>query len=154
MKTKIFFFIALVIAVTFCSCGEKEPVVIDIDAISSDIASVYEGAHIELAPLEGEAADAHLGLTGLYEKIHAESSITVTSDEFVVMEALDEASAEKAYKILDSYRKERIALFSSYASEQVPKLENALLEREGNYVIFVVAENITEAKDIWNRYKG
>lgn len=154
MKSKIFVFLVLVIAVTFCSCGEKEPVVIDIDAISSDIGSIYDGVGIELATLEGEAADTSLGLAGLYKKIHVESSITVTSDEFVVMEAIDAASAEKAYKILDSYRKERIALFSSYAADQVPKLENALLEREGNYVIFVVTENTSEAKDIWNKYKG
>ena len=123
MKTKIFFFIALVIAVTFCSCGEKEPVVIDIDAISSDIASVYEGAHIELAPLEGEAADAHLGLTGLYEKIRAESSITVTSDEFVVMEALDEASAENVLEALKTI--ERVTM-------ELPKI---VQNEKGEFVV-------------------
>lgn len=144
--------VSLLALFSIVSCGEKRDIVIDINAFASELDRVYFGTDIELVDIEGEAVDVHYGINGLYDAARVKGSITITSDEYVILECTDEESAEKAYNIINDYRAERIKLFSSYASEQVPKLENALLKRAGKYVVFVVADNDGMVNDIWKGY--
>ena len=134
------------------SCGEKKDIVIDINELASKLDGVYEGTDIELVDIEGEAVDIQYGIKGLYDNARVKGSITITSDEYVIIECFDEESAEKVYDIINDYRTERIKLFSSYASEQVPKLESSLLKRAGKYVVFVVADNDRMVNDIWKGF--
>lgn len=138
----------------FFGCGEQKAVIVDAEALAGDISEIYNDSEIEFVDIVGEAIDARYGLKGLYSFIHVEGSITVTADEILVMEAIDEVSAEKAYELLKSYRDERIELFASYAAGEVPKLENALLKKAGKYLLFVVSEDIADAEEIWKDYVG
>ncbi len=151
---KIFpvFFISLLVILSLASCGEKKVIYININDLAAKLDEIYVGTDIELVDIEGEAVDVHYGIKGLYSSARVKGSITITSDEYVILECVDEESAEKAYNLFNDYRTERIKLFSSYASEQVPKLENALLKQAGKYVVFVVADNAEMANDIWKGY--
>ncbi|MBQ8208761.1 MAG: DUF4358 domain-containing protein [Clostridia bacterium] len=155
MKIKIFAFLfAFTMLFALASCGEKKEITIDIEALAAEISEIYKDGEIELTNIGEETVDINYGIKGLYSYVHCEGSITLTSDEILVIEATDEANAEKAYEIIEEYRLERIKLYSSYAMDQVPKLEDALLERAGKYIIFVVSEDTSEAEKIWNEYKG
>lgn len=144
--------ISVLTLLSIVSCGEKNDIVIDINELASRLDGVYVGTDIELVDIEGETVDAHYGINGLYATARVKGSITITSDEYVILECFDDESAENAYAIINDYRAERIKLFSSYASEQVPKLENALLKRAGKYVVFVVADNNDMVNDVWKGY--
>ena len=148
---KIFalFIISLCVITALVSCGEKNDVVIDINELASAFDAVYDGTDIELVDIEGEAIDIHYGIKDHYSSARVKASVAITSDEYVILECVDEERARKVYDVLSDYRTERIKLFSSYASEQVPKLENALLKRAGEYVVFVVADNYDMVNDIW-----
>ncbi|MBR3966579.1 MAG: DUF4358 domain-containing protein [Clostridia bacterium] len=156
MKKNLTFLIVIAILLTsFASCGEKREVVIDINSLAAEFDKIYEGTEIELVDItESEAIDIHYGIKGLYSASRIKGSVTISSDEYVVLECFDEAGAEKAYELLDEYRRERIKLFASYATEQVPKLENAISKHIGKYVIFVVAENTDMANEILKGYIG
>ncbi len=153
-KIPIIFVIAVLVLASLVSCGEKKEIVIDIGSLASDLDAIYEGTEIELVDIEGEAVDIHYGIKDLYSAACVKGSITITSDEYVILECVDNESAEKVYAILDEYCEERIKLFASYASEQVPKLENAILKQIDKYVVFVVADNADMANDILKGYIG
>ena len=161
MKKRIISLFAVIFVLfSFVSCNsEKEKsdpdrdIDIDVSKLSDDISKIYDDGEIELIEIDSaEAFDINYGLKGLYTFYYAEGSIAITSDEIVIIEANDKKDAKKVYEMLDSYREARIKLFNSYAKDQVPKLEDALLERVGKYVIFVVAEDVSEAEKIWREY--
>lgn len=154
MKIKIASILAvLFVLFSLASCEEEKEVVIDAEKLSGEISALYENGEIELVNIDNaEAFDIQYGLKGLYSFFYAEGSIAITSDEIVILEGTDADNAKKAYDTLEAYRKSRIKLFRSYAPEQVPKLEEALLERAGRYIIFVVAEDTSEAEKIWREY--
>ncbi len=154
MKRRYIVFLAVVVLLfSFVSCGQKKDIVIDIGTLSSEITETFEGGEIEFVEINDETIDIHYGLKGMYNDAYCLGSITVTSDELLIIEATDEANAEKAYELLGEYVNERIELFASYAPEQVSKLEEALLQRAGKYVILLVAEDTTEAEKIWKKYR-
>ncbi len=155
MKKKIVaLFAAVMILISFVGCGEKNEVIIDTAVLAKELSKLYKGGEVDLVKLEKESADMTYGLAGLYTSLYAEASVTATADQFLVMEALDEENAEKALGILEEYLDARIKLFASYAVNEVPKLEEALLEIEGKYVVFAVAADVSAAKKIWNGYVG
>lgn len=148
------FFAALIMLFSFVGCGDKGDVLIDAEALAADISELFVASDIELVQLNAESVDIRYGIGGLYDFIYAEASITVSSDEILVVEAKDEDKAAKIFEMLGVYRDERAELFASYAPEQVSKLEDALLERAGKYVIFVASDSTDEAEKIWKEYKG
>ncbi|MBE6631500.1 MAG: DUF4358 domain-containing protein [Ruminococcaceae bacterium] len=157
MKRMLTAFLALLLTLTFLAgCTEKQEIVIDTDTLSSSLSALYGGGAVELAELSKESYDIRYGLDGLYVSLYAEASIVVTSDEFIVLEAENEEDAKKAFEVIDTYRKDRAKLFKSYAPDEVPKLNGALLARAGKYVVFASAPEdiVKEARRIWKEKKG
>ncbi len=154
---RLLIFAFVTAAVLFVSC-QKTPdrAVVDIDpeALYNELSEAYCDDDIELVELDRETADLTFGLGGMYSAIYAKASIGAFADSILVLEASDLVSAEKIYDMLKTYCEERTKLFASYALSEVPKLENALMERAGKYVVFVVSDDIEKAEEIWNSYKG
>lgn len=139
----------LLTALVVCSCGKAEYTFNTVNA-SDEASKIYSNDKtVEIVELgEGEAA-LRYGIEGLYTSLDCGVSITITSDEYLIAHAKDEASAKKIYDALDKYRNERVDLFASYAEEQVPKLKNAVLKQEGEYVFFAVSAENETAEKIW-----
>lgn len=155
MKNKfpVVIFVFLLTALLF-SCGNaKKDINIDVSEVALKLSSELASEKAGLVELTEDSSAIRYGIGGLYSKIYCEASATVASDEFAVIEANDEQAAGKIVSKLDAYRKERISLFASYAASEVPKLEDALLESEGKYVIFVSSDKLDAAKEIWNSEK-
>ncbi|MGN1047746.1 MAG: DUF4358 domain-containing protein [Eubacteriales bacterium] len=155
MKNKfpVVILIFLLTALLF-SCGNaKKDINIDVSEVASKLSSELASEKAGLVELTEDSSAIRYGIVGLYSKMYCEASVTVASDEFAVIEASDEQTAGEIVNKLDAYRKERISLFASYAASEVPKLEDALLESEGKYVIFVSSDKLDAAKEIWNSAK-
>ena len=62
-----------------------------------------------------------------------------TAEEVAVFEGTDEDSAKAIKELADSRVKSQLEDYKDYKPEEVPKLENAILETKGNYVILCVS---------------
>lgn len=62
-----------------------------------------------------------------------------TAESMAVFEAADTDAAGSIAEALRSFTDSWIDGYSDYMPEEVPKLENAVLEQSGNYVVFCVA---------------
>lgn len=141
--------LTFVLTVLLCSCGEKE-YLFDTEAAAAALPDVYAAdKSAEILTLEEDEAALRYGIEDLYISLECGVSVTITSDEYLIAHAKDAESAKKIYEALDRYRAERIELFSSYAEEQVPKLKNAVLKCEGEYVFFAVSAEPDTAEKIW-----
>ncbi|MBR4295231.1 MAG: DUF4358 domain-containing protein [Clostridia bacterium] len=152
---KIFIVFSVVLTLSFFGCAEADNKVYDIDIskMAADISAEFD-ASVELTRLTEQSVNDRYGLKGLFSEIYAEASVAISADEFVVIKAIDEESAKQAYDMLDKYRKERADLFRTYAPDESPKLEKALLDRAGEYVFFVACEDTSSAEKIWKEYKS
>lgn len=148
---KIICFVSVVLLMwVVCSCGSAE-YTLDIEKTGEEVSKIYlNDKTVEITDLGEEETSLRYGLSGLYSELVCGVSVTITSDEYLIAEAKDSESAKTICDKLEEYRKERIDLFASYAQEQVPKLENAILKCEGNYVFFAVADDINAAESVWN----
>ncbi len=161
MKNRILSVLAVLAVVLFLfACAEETPentdkdIIIDAEALANDISKAYGTGEIELISLDSASCDIRYGISGLYSYVYAEASVTVTSDEILVIEASSEENADTIYGLIDTYRMERAELFASYAPGEVPKLEGAFLEKAGRYIVFVASDNVDEAERIWEDYRS
>jgi len=56
--------------------------------------------------------------------------------------------AEKACQALEDYVQNQIDSNADYRPNEIPKLENALIEGRGNRIVLVVAEDVEQAKEL------
>ena len=69
-----------------------------------------------------------------------------TAESMAVFEAVDADAAGSIAGALQSFTDGWIAGYSDYKPEEVPKLESAVLEQNGVYVVFCVSADNTTAK--------
>lgn len=69
-----------------------------------------------------------------------------TAESAAVFEAVDAAAAGEIAAQLQAFTDSWIAGYSDYKPEEVPKLESAVLEQDGVYVVFCVTADNTAAK--------
>lgn len=85
----------------------------------------------------GDVADA-AGYTG--------SGATV--DQISVWKGVDTAAADRIWDALRSFLDTQIENYSSYMPDEVPKLEDAVLVRSGDYIALCVSEDPETARQI------
>ena len=69
-----------------------------------------------------------------------------TAESMAVLEAADTDAAGSIAEALRTFTDSWIAGYSDYKPEEVPKLENAVLEQSGSYVVFCVAADYDAAE--------
>ncbi len=74
------------------------------------------------------------------------------ADRFAIFKADDAKKLPEISKMLENKAQELIDTYSSYDTSQVGKLENAIIETKGNYVIFIVTDDYENAKNIVGKY--
>lgn len=71
-----------------------------------------------------------------------------TVDEVSVWEGTDDKAAERIEQALKDRVETRTADYSDYMPDEVPKLENAILVRQGKYVVLCVTEDAQNAQKL------
>lgn len=71
-----------------------------------------------------------------------------TVDEVSVFEAVDESAAEQIEKALQQRLATEEEDYADYKPEEVPKLQNATLERSGKYVALCITSDSETAKSL------
>ncbi len=70
------------------------------------------------------------------------------ADEFCIFEAPDESELEKYETQLKEYLADRLVQFRDYAPAQVPKLESAVIEKSGLFLIYYVGPESQKMRDL------
>ncbi|MDO4566673.1 MAG: DUF4358 domain-containing protein [Oscillospiraceae bacterium] len=148
------FSVLIAFALTLClaACGfggaSDEPVSLDVAAISSGISST-ELFIDSLAPIANERVADLIGLdltNCLYYEFHTGAG--ASGEEWGVFECDSVDSAKALVSQLEAHRDSMLETYESYAPDAVPRLENAVIERAGQYVVYITAENYSEAKTL------
>lgn len=155
MKKLLTVTLALALALGLTSCGGKEndaPLYNAADVTAIDEAGAFDA---DLYDLEGLDADIAFMLYRLEEAGLEREDLTscsgrrsagATCEEAVVLVFTDSDKAETAVDALKDYIQHQIDENTDYRPAEIPKLENAYIDRRGESVLMVVAGDIDAAK--------
>ena len=143
----------LAIALTACGNAAEEQ---NRGFETGDVQTLVEGGVFseELEELDADVAFAlyHLGDYGLERETLVEAAVVrsagATCEEAAVLIFADKNVAEQAEDALEDYLEGQVESNANYRPDEIPKLENAILEDQGESVVLVVAQNTEKAQKI------
>ncbi len=149
MKKTVSLIIMFALALTLLfSCGKAEESIavyeFDIDALAGSIASSVSFDD-SLVRLSGESAEMRYVFG--YDRIAAYAGSGATAEVVIVCEFADNEAAEKGMSNIRAYLDAQHTMFEDYNVSELPKLENAMLQRYGRYTVCVVAPDTSAAYD-------
>lgn len=71
-----------------------------------------------------------------------------TVDQVSVWKAADQQAADRIWDTLRNFLDTQIENYSSYMPDEVPKLEDAVLQRSGDYIALCVSEDPDAAREL------
>ena len=145
---------AVMILGLFSGCGaeDKKPLEIDIGAVAEELLSGVEFDDT-LAELDSEAVKYLYG-TGDDISAAVYMGSGATAEEIAVFEAPDEAGGEALLATVEKHIADQIESYRNYVPTEVSRLEDALVVREGRYVIVCVAKDTNAARRIMDAAFG
>ena len=137
------------IALTAFGCGAKEFTKESADALEAEVIET-----VKFQQKLTETPEAMLGsLYDTPEGVELKSySAGYPADRFALFCAEDSAKIPEIKTMLEAKVQQLIDTYSSYDTTQVGKLENAIIETRGNYVIFIVTDDHENAKTVVGKY--
>lgn len=154
MKRILSAVLAVLLFGTLCACGGKSSGRdIDIQALAQEL--VESGAFSDvMSPLSDNVAKRMYD----FEDEDAESFVLYTGTGATAEEIfLVKATGDEAQDFAEACRErvsEQKTAFKSYVPEEVTKLDAAILETVGDYVILVVAADAAAARAVVDSYIG
>ena len=122
-------------------CGKTE--------VSIDGESLYRqmealGQFPEMAHRGGEAVFDYYGIDPAQCKqlVNYASADGLMTDEFLLAETNDETYAKEVEELLRTQIAHQAETYRDYLPEEYPKIANARIERNGCYVLVIIAEDV------------
>ena len=154
MKKLLYWTLALALLLGLTACGKNDapPLYNAADVTAIDGAGAFNA---ELDDMEGLDADIAFLLYGLEDaglerevlkSCSGRRSAGATCEEAAVLIFTDSDKAETAAGALKDYVQRQIDENVDYRPAEIPKLENAYIDRRGESVLLVVASDIDAAK--------
>lgn len=144
----------LALALVSCGGGSSSSFTLDTDALVNELhgASLFVDS---LTPIQQSALAKVVGVSTDYVKSFTyEMGTGVTGEELCVITCDTEANAKKVLEQVKAHQEDYIKQYESYAPDAIPRMEGAVLEQKGVYVIYVAAENNDAAHKIVDKYLG
>ena len=155
MKKLIALALSLICVLGLAACGPKDQAPAQSYEVSAPAAMQKAGAFSEeLEELDTETAFMlyHLGDFDLIPEDLTDGAVLrssgATCEESDVLVLVDEAKAAKAAEALNAYVKGQIEANVDYRPEEIPKLENAVVDQQGSTVLLVVPNNMELANSV------
>lgn len=146
---KKYLFPLLVLCLVLTACGPKEKAVtLDLDYIAN---TLMDSGYFP-QPLEAQDPELVPGLLNLYEdRIEAEPediaqarytmSLGMVADQFLLLEGADGEAADRLEQALTTYAEDQRSAYEFYAPEQAARMDDPIVERAGNYLLFAVGHD-------------
>jgi len=149
LKRFIIFTLMAALVVSCVGCTGSKPPEIDpqqaMDTILADI--IFEDTLMDISG--NAAANFYPGLSAVSESYAIRISATaITTEEVAVVKAREGSTAAEVKSVLELRVDEQKFRYESYLPGQLPKLENAVIEAKGDYVIMIICEDDTKAKSV------
>ena len=153
MKKLLCPLLSLTLLLSLAACGgkpEEEPAPFS----PTDAAALLSsGAFSET--LEAIDADVACALYGIDETTLTDAAVYgstgTTAEELAILTLTDEEAAQAALTALGYRVEDRTAAMENYLPNEVPKLQNAVLEQRGNTVLLVVASDYSPVENFINK---
>ena len=129
------------LASVFSGCAQEvnKPVRFDLTALSQKIHDTDAFSDI-LSPVSTEIAAGFYGFAPEeVTKSLVLCSTGATTEEIALFQCANEQAAEKLLTAAKTRAETQSAIYESYAPAEPPKLADAIIEREGTYVFYIVA---------------
>ena len=132
--------------------GSSAPVEKTAYELSDADAVLQSGAFSEdLAEIDLDTAAVLYGVdVNALTDVKAYRSEGATAEEVAVLLFTDEEAAGQAKTAMELYLQGREESYADYLPDEVPKLENALLDQKGSTVLLLVANDMDAAKAVLN----
>lgn len=145
--------LAAALCITAAGCGKQQPDITPADAVQQlkQSASFTD----QMTEMDSTGACRFYDVdTELVQDSAAYVGSGATAESLAVFEATDADAAQGIADALQTFTDSWIKGYSDYKPEEVPKLESAVLEQDGVYVVFcVTADNVaakTAVQDLLN----
>ena len=151
MRKKFLASLGLILTMALAGCGSKAGEnIIDAQALADDLVNKVTYTD-ELNEIDSEMA-GELYQIGTAENAYVYVSSGATAEEVAVFEFADTEAAEEAAKAADTRIQEQKDSFATYIPEEVDKLEHAILEQDGCYLVVCVTDDSDTANSIIDEY--
>ncbi len=133
------------------SSSAEVPAEIDINAVAEALKTEvkFDG---EMTKLDDEVAKIMVevpeGGQGMIYAIQGEQS----ADNFGVYKCADAGQVDTVIANINTYLNDNKDEMSKYKPEDVPKIENAIIKKSGNYAVFCVTADNAKAKEVIERF--
>lgn len=148
MKKIVSIMVVAVMLLSFTACSKpaKEPAVADILAtIKSDVTLP------EMADIKKEDIQFHISLPtdDIEDVSYLMAGDGISADEVLIIKIKEKADPKAFTDAFAVRKKAQAELFEPYAPDELPKIESAVIESKGRYVIFAVTSNNEKVKKIF-----
>ena len=144
------YLLLLLLCLLLTACGPKpaEAVTLDLDYIANTLSD--SGYFPQ--PLETQDPELVPGLLSLYEdrivanpediaQARYAMSLGMVADQFLLLEGADGEAAGRLEQALATYAEDQRSAYEFYAPEQAARMDDPVVERQGNYLLFAVGQD-------------
>ena len=145
----------LSVAACLTGCGKDsgKPKTIDLAKLSQAIdgGSLFDDT---LGPLDQATALSLFGLqsTDVVKCVVSVSSTGATPEEYALFQATDAAAAGRVAQAANDRVTMQKTVYYSYAPEQLPTLDGAIVRQSDVYVVYICASDAAAAQTILDKY--
>lgn len=153
MKKQIFCFAAAALMILASGCAKQGgPVNADVNTIADEIIKSVKFVD-QMSPIEQKTAVKNYGLDASdITKAKVYESTGATAEEVAAFEAKDDTAAGRVKKAADARVEDQKSAFQGYQPKEMTKLKNPLIVQSGKYVVLVVADDTSSAKNVTDKY--
>lgn len=151
MKRILALSLALLMMLSFAACGEEEKPEDPVKPVEMAVADIYSqlGDKIALPEMLTVNEAMLLDFCGIEEKDRKSAVVAICADslktdEIWVIEATDEAAAERIAGLAKARLKKKGEESITYSPEQYAVVEKAQLLQNGNHVILLVSPDVED----------
>lgn len=125
--------------ITGCGSSSKT---LDIDAFSQKVAAQGDFGDELILLSDNIVSDYYdLSFDGLEDYSIYVSSTSATASEFAIFECKDDDALKLAKAAVETRIADQINNYENYRPDEKYRLDNSMIETNGNYLIFVVSNN-------------
>lgn len=137
---------------TTVSTSEEEATNVDVTAMADALYTevTYEDTLSELND------DTALSYYGIEQEDVTECVVMVstgaTAEEIAVFEATDSEAAEAIKEACENRLEKQINSYNDYKPAEISRLDDAIIEASGNYIVYCVADDTDKVNEIIDEY--
>lgn len=137
----------IVFALTACSKQKNSDVTVDVTTLCEDLQATISSGSLASVTSELQASTYFFDLTKVEESAAALNS-GANACEVAVVKCKDSSYVSEVKELFKNRIENQSALFADYAAGEVTKLDSALIESAGNYVVLCVTDDTKKAEEI------